>query len=139
MIFKDKSILKSLWAGMFLLCALLGFVPQPTGANQWLLMSFGILFFLPPALLLYQCHKSRDTKQLRLIRNLSLISLGITLVLLVANIFSMLAPRAVGDVLHVCLVIASTPMVCCQYWFISLFGWAILLWCAIIALKTGKK
>ena len=139
MIFKVKGILKGLWAGMFLLCALLGFVPQPTGGNKWLLMIFGILFFLPPALLLYQCRKTRDYKQLGLICKIAILSLSITLALLVANILSMLAHRAVGDVLYFCLVVASAPMICCQYWFVSLFGWAILLWCAIIFLQEGKK
>ena len=139
MIFKDKSILKAQWAGMFILCALLGFVPQPTGANKWLLMCFGILFFLPPILLLYQGFKTKDRKLLKLMRKLSAISLISTVVLLMANMLSMLAPQAVGDVLYFLLVVASAPMVCCQYWFISLSGWAIVLWCTIVFLRDLRK
>lgn len=139
MIFKDKGILKALWAGMFLLCALLGFVPQPEGANKWLLLGFGILFFVPPGLLLYQCRKSADLENLRLVRNLSIVSLGVTVALLVANILSMLAPQTVGDALYYILVVVSTPMVCCQYWVVSLFLWAALLWCSLFFTKELKK
>lgn len=139
MLFKDKAILKALWAGMFILCALLGFVPQPTGANKWLLLGFGVLFFLPPGLLLYQCRKTRDSKNLRLMRKLSIISLTATLLLLIANMLSLLAPQSVGDALHYILAVVSTPMFCCQYWIISLFGWAIVLWCCITFLKERKK
>ncbi len=139
MVFKDKGILKALWAGMFILCALLGFVPQPAGVNKWVLMSFGILFFLPPICLLAQCYKTRDRKELKLICKLSGISLVITLVLLVANILSLLAPEKVGNALYYLMVVVSSPMVCCQYWFISLAGWAILLWCAIVFLWEMRK
>ena len=139
MIFKDKSILKAQWVGLFILCALLGFVPQPTGANKWLLMIFGILFFLPPALLLYQGYKTKDKKLLQRMRKLSAISLISTLVLIIANMLSLLAPQAVGDTLYFLLVVASAPMVCCQYWLISLSGWAIVLWCTIVFLRDMKK
>ena len=139
MIFKDKSILKALWAGMFLLCMLLGFVPEPTGANHWLLLGFGILFFLPPALLLFQGWKQRDRKLLKQLCRLSLISLSVTLVLIVANMLSLLASEAVGNFLYFLLVVCSTPMICCQYWFVSLAAWAILLWCSFIFLRDMKK
>ncbi len=139
MIFKDKGILKALWAGMFFLCALLGFVPSPEGANKWLLMAFGILFFLPPALLIYQSCRTADRKTLLLIRNLSIASLGSTLVFLVANMLSLLTSEAVGNALHTILSIVSTPMVCCQYWVISLFLWAALLWTSLHFLKNTPK
>ena len=139
MIFKDKGILKAIWAGMFFLCALLGFVPKPEEGNRWLLVVFGILFFLPPMLLLIQCRRTKDRKGLALLRNLSVLSLLSTVVLLAANILSMLAPQFVGDVLHGILVIVSTPMVCCQYWAVSLFLWAALLWGSLFSLKPPKK
>lgn len=139
MIFKDKTFLKALWGGMFFLCALLGFVPQPTGANKWLLFAFGLLFFLPPGLLLYRCLKPRDVATLRLIRNISLISLSATLVLLAANILSMLSSEALGNFLYGLLVVISAPMICCQYWFVSLLLWATLLWCSIFFLKKPSK
>lgn len=139
MIFKDKSILKALWAGMFILCALLGFVPEQEGANRWLLAFLGLLFFVPPALLLFNAFRDRDRKSLLLVRNLSLISLAATVVLLVCNLLSLLLPEALGDGLYYLLVVVSVPMVCCQYWIISLFLWAMLLWCSLFFLKKAGK
>ena len=139
MIFKDKGILKAMWAGMFILCALLGFVPSPQGANKWLLLVFGILFFVPPALLLWQCKVTGYRKDLILIRNLSIISLAATLVLLIVNMLSMLASEKMGDAVYFLLTIVSVPMICCQFWYVSLFLWASLLWTAILALKDIKK
>ena len=139
MILRDKSILKAMWAGMFLLCALMGFVPPQTGANKWLLLIFGVLFFLPPALLVYHSVRTHDEKQLRLVRNLSLISLSATLLLLVINLFSIFLSRAMGDMLHYLLTIVSTPMICCQYEIVSLFLWAVLLWSCLHFLKNPLK
>ena len=139
MIFKDKTILKALWAGMFFLCALLGFVPQPEGANRWLLFGFSLLFFLPPALLLWQGKVTRDRKLLKLMRNLSIFSLSGTLLLLLGNFLSILVPESVGNALYYLLIVISTPMGCCGYYFLSLFLWAILLWCSLFFLQECKK
>lgn len=139
MILRDKSILKAMWAGMFLLCALMGFVPPQTGANKWLLLIFGVLFFLPPALLVYHSVRTHDEKQLRLVRNLSLISLSATLLLLVINLFSIFLSQAMGNMLHYLLTIVSTPMICCQYGIVSLFLWATLLWSCLYFLKNPLK
>lgn len=139
MIFKDKGILKAMWAGMFFLCALLGLVPEPEGANRWLLLCFSLLFFVPPGLLLWQCKKTADRKNSLWVRNIAIISLAATVVLLAANLLSVLLPESVGEVLYYALVVVSAPMVCGQYWVISLFLWAVLLWCSIFLLKNLKK
>ena len=47
---KKKSLF-ALWGGLFLLCAGLGFIPEPAGAVRWVLTGGSILFFLPPAML----------------------------------------------------------------------------------------
>ncbi len=138
--FKDKGILKALWAGMFILCAVLGFLPPAAGANQILLILFAALFFVPPGADVYFSWKRKDKAELRLVRNLSLISLIATTVLLVANVLSVLSASLVlGDVLYYLLVIVSTPMICGQYWSYSLLLWAVLLWCCIFALQKLKK
>ena len=135
MIFKDKGILKALWAGMFILCALLGFVPQQEGANKYLLLVMGVLFFLPPALLIYFAKEQGDTLTLKLIRNLSIASLVLTVVLILANFLSLMAPEAVGNILYGVLVIVSSPMVCSGYWVLSLFCWACLLMASLRCLN----
>ncbi len=125
-----------LWAGLFILCAALGFIPEPAGFLRFLLTALSVLFFLPPAALVYFAGKQGDTLTLRLIRNLSAASLGLTLVLLIANFMSLMAPEALGNVLYVVLIFVSSPMVCSGYWVLSLFLWACLL---IGTLKLLKR
>ena len=136
---KDKGILKAIWAGMFILCGVLGFLPPQTGANRILLMALAALFFLPPALDLYYSYRRQDKMELRLLRNLSLLSLCLTLVLLVANVLSVLGSEALGNALYYLLLVVSTPMVCGQFWAYSLFLWALVLWCSIAALYSIRK
>ena len=82
---------------------------------------------------------------LLLIRNLSLFSLIATTVVLLLNFLSVLLllhfssvswPQFLGDGLHCLLVVISTPMICGQYWLISLFLWACLL---MVCLKYLRK
>ena len=137
----NKYILLAIWAGMFILCAVLGYLPPQEGANKWLLVTFALLFFLPPGLLIYQCWREKDKKMLRLVRIVALTVLAATVILLVVNLLSIalliVMPEktalAVGDVLYYLLILVSTPMVCGQYWGIGLVGWAALLWSAILA------
>lgn len=115
------------WGGAYLLCAVLGFIPEPEGLIKALMVLSSALFFVPGGMLLYRSGKAGDTRTLKRIRNLSLIWLGVTLALLVANLLSALAPQWLGDVLHVLLVTVSSPMICSQYWVAPMFLWACLL------------
>lgn len=124
-----KNVLLSAWGGMFLICAGLGFLPQPQGVGKGLLIALAVLFFLPGALLL------RQSRRIRLVRNLSLLSLGLTVGLLVLNVLGIAAPKAVGTVLHILLGIVSAPMFCGQIWVISLLGWSCLLLSSLHLLK----
>ena len=117
----------ALWAGLFLLCAGLGFIPEPQGFGKFCLVLLSIGFFIPPALLLRHAEKKDDAYNIRLVRNLAFTSLILTLVLIIANFMSVLAPEAVGNILYTLLAIVSAPMVCSQYWVLSLFGWACLM------------
>ena len=58
----SKKLLCIFWAGLFILCAGLGFIPEPEGTVRILLTVLSLLFFLPPALTVYQCQKERDGK-----------------------------------------------------------------------------
>lgn len=136
---KDKGILKALWAGMYILCMVLSFLPSPSGGNKVLLMLLAALFFAPPFADVYFSWKRKDQNELRLLRLLCLVSLGATLVLLVANVLSVLGGEALGNVLYYLLVLVSVPMICGQYWAYSLLLWAILLWCTMAALGKRKK
>ena len=143
----NKYILLAIWAGMFILCAVLGYLPPQEGANQWLLAIIALLFFLPPALLVYRCWREKDRKMLRLVRTVALTVLAATVALLVINLMSvaliLVLPEdtamAVGDVLYDLLILVSTPMICGQYWGIGLVGWAAVLWSSVFALQDLKK
>ena len=89
-----------------------------------------LLFFAPPAVLLYQ------GKGVRVIRNLSAAWLGLTALLLVLNILSVTMTEAAGTVLYYTMAVVSSPMVCGGNWLIALFGWACLL---VVSQKLLKK
>ena len=122
-----KKELFSLWGILFILCAGIGFIPDPQGAVKWVLILLSIGFFVPPMVLMYQSQQQGDQQTVSLIRNLSALSLGLTVVLLILNFLSIGWHEAVGDILYVMLVIVSTPMVSSQFWALSLFFWACLL------------
>ena len=142
----NKYILLAIWVGMFILCAVLGYLPPQEGANKWLLVFFALAFFVPPALLVYQSRKEKDGKMLRLVRTVALVVLIATVVLLIVNLMSialmLVMPEdtalVVGDVLYDLLILVSTPMVCGQYWGIGMVGWAALLWSSILVLQSLK-
>jgi len=135
---KNKT-LYLLWACMFILCGLLGFIHPSSQAAEWLLMVPAVLFFVPGWMLLYRGVRDRAAGTVEAVRNLSLISLGTTLLLLVLNFLSGNAPEAAGVFLHGLLVVLSVPMFCAQYWVFSLFLWACLLTTSVSALRKLKK
>ena len=140
----SKKMWFILWGGLFVLCAALGFLPEPTCASTedggvcWLrvgMTSLSWLFFLPPAVLLHQAGKEKNVPMQQLIRNLSALSLVLTLVMLILNFWSALGPEMLGSVLHYVLVVVSTPMICSGEWALSLFLWACLLMVSLRQLR----
>ena len=132
----NKNLLYALWGGLFILCAGLGFIPEPEGSVKALLTLAALVFFLPPACLLYRAQKTQDVFLSRLIRNLSALSLGLTLLLLILNFLTAFRSEVLGRILHHILTIVSCPMVCSGHWAMSLFLWACLL---IAARKQSKR
>ena len=123
---KNKSLL-AIWGIFYIICAGLGFIPEPEGTVRIFLTVISILFFVPPAILLFDAFSAGDEKTIRLIRLLSALSLALTLVLLTANFLAALGASWLGTLLHILLVIGSAPMLCSNYWALSLFLWAVLL------------
>lgn len=128
----EKKNVYYIWAGLFILTALLGFITEPNGLVKALMVIAALAFFVPPAYLL----KQGDMQDVKLVRNLSIASLVTTAVLLVLNVMSVLASEAVGTGLYALLILLSAPMVCSQSWALSLFLWACLL---MVSLKKLKK
>ena len=122
----DKT-LYILWGSLFALCAGLGFLPEAS----WVTMLASIIFFLPPAMLLRRGRA--DT--VKLIRNLSILSLTLTALLLVVNFLAAVRSEGVGTLVHYLLVVVSSPMVCSGHWAMSLFLWACLLMVSLGKLK----
>ncbi len=134
----NQKKLLALWAAMFILCAGLGFIQLPVGGLKVFLIAAAVAFFIPPALLIRSSvnRKRPYRDMLLLIRNLSLFSLIATTLVLLLNFLSVTWPGFVGDALYGLLVVISTPMICGQYWLISLFLWACLL---MVCLKYLRK
>lgn len=114
-----KTFLYAFWFLLLLVCAGLGFLPQPAGAARWALRFLSMGCFVPPVWLLVLGER-------KTVRYLSAASLGLTLLLLVLNIRYAAAGEAVGAVLNGLLTVVSSPMIAGGYWALSLFAWACL-------------
>ena len=122
----DKKLYTA-WVVLFIICAVLGFIQPEEGPAQNVLTVLSVFFFLPPAILLWRSRKEDPKGNRKLIRNLSLLSLGLTLAVLVISVVTFAAPEALGFFLHGVLGVVSTPMLCSGNWALSLFCWACLL------------
>lgn len=133
---KQKTLF-ALWGALFILCAGLGFIPEPEGFLKFLMILLSVGFFAVGWLILYHARRSGDRRSLSLVRNLSAFSLGLTLLLLVGSFLSLGASELLGNLLHSVLTIVSSPMLCSQYWALSMFMWACLLLTAQSWLKNN--
>ena len=135
----NSKSLYALWGGMFVLCAGLGFIPEPTGFLKFLLIVLGLVFFVPPMLLLISAGHTGNRNCVALIRNLSAAWLVVTAALLAANFLSLTGTTDLGDLLYSILTIATAPMICGQVWILTMFCWAFLLFTCIHMLHHTKK
>ena len=122
-----NRFLYALWGALFILCAGLGFIPESDGALKLLRTGLSVLFFLPPALLIWKARQERNRAPLLLVRNLSIASLSLSVALIIANFLTVFRSQLLGDILHGILVVVSSPMICGGHWAMSLFLWACLL------------
>lgn len=130
-----KSVIYSIWAALYCLCVGLGFVENPEGFGKALLVATSLIFFLPPFYLAYRAKKENDRKTLTVLRLVSGSVLTLSLALLVLNFLSVYFDARTGLALYVMLVMFSAPMVCGQFWVLSLFLWACLLMTSIFREK----
>ena len=122
-----EKLLYAVWACLYVFCVGLSFVSAPTGFGKFLLMATAVIFFLPGALLLYQGWQTGNTKLRIQVRVISILSLSLTLVMIIANFLSVNASQEVGDMLYELLALVSAPMLCARNWVLSMFLWACLL------------
>lgn len=115
------------WGIMYIVSVALSLIQNPTGAAKIALLIFSVMFFVPGFLLLYNHLRSGNRKGIALIRWLSLASLVLTLISLVLFfLFAGLNNETAVNVTYEVLALVSAPMLCSQYWVVSLFLWACL-------------
>ena len=116
-----------MWAAMYVLCAVFGFLPEPTGILYWLLFFLSLLFFVPPVWILVEAIRQKNRKQVKAILVLSVTWLALTLVLLVVNFLTVGATQAVGTAMYYLLTALASPMICSQVWVVPMFCFGCLL------------
>lgn len=137
--FGNTKKLWLLWGVMYLLCAVCSFTKAGQGDSIGvLLMLLGMAFFVPPALLIAYSVKKKRMKQLKYIRNLSIASLVLTLVMIIL-FFATANAGALGTVVTWILAILSVPMMCGQIWLIGIFGWSCLLMTTLTYLQKDAE
>ena len=122
-----KSYLYIAWGVLYALCLGVSFTPNPTGSGEFFLVASAILFFVPPYVLLWRARKEQDRRTVLILRLICIGVLVLTALFLCLNFLAVHFSEQAGLVLHVLLVMVSVPMVCGQYWTMSLFLWACLL------------
>ena len=127
------------WYSLYLVCALLGFIPEPTGLWKVICIGMSIVFFIPGGMLIKWANDRDKVATLRQIRNLSLIVLGLSMVLIWLNMASALVDKIWGDIFYILLVLGSSPMICAQSWVLGLFGWSCILMTTLYLLKERSK
>lgn len=136
MIFVKNRELYLIWGALFIVCAGLGFIRQPGNAMTALMVSLSAAFFVPPSVLLYRDWKRGEKTNIRRVRNLSVASLGLTLIAIVATVLTVYASQTVGNLLDGFWIIVSAPMVCSRFGIVSVFAWACLLMTSLKLLKS---
>lgn len=132
-----KKILYGCWLALYALCAGLAHVAEPTALQSTAHTLLSILFFVPAAILVIDGLRKKDHKTLFVLRIISICSLGLTLIALIANVLSVLASELVGNILYEILIFVSVPMICSRHWVVSLFLWACLLFLTLPKKKSA--
>lgn len=132
-----KTLLYIFWGCMFVLCVGLGTIESPEGLVKLALIGIALVFFVPGGILLYDALTEGDRKGVLRIRWISLASLSLTLIVMVAFILTGARGLPAAQTLYEILILVSCPMVCGQYYLISLFLWACLLSASFI--KMNRK
>lgn len=126
-----KIVLYCIWALFYVICACLGFISEPTQPQATAMTVMAIIFFVPSAVLLFDALRKQDRKLILLLRWISALSLGLTVVMLICNFMTVYASQTTGDVMFYILNLVSVPMVCSQHYVLSLFLWACILVCTL--------
>jgi len=131
-----EKILYALWGFLYVLCVGLGTFESPEGVLKIALILISLVFFVPGVLLLSDAVSAGDRKGILRVRIISIVSLSLTLLTLVAFILTSTGDGTAAQVFYDVLILVSSPMVCSQYWLLSMFLWSCLL-CGSFYKKKG--
>ncbi len=126
------------WLYLYILCAVLSFLPEPEGFWWWLMLVIGLLFFAPGIALVYQADVRDRLQVVNTVKKVSIIALAVDVFLICINIASTLLPDAWGLVLQWMLNIFASPMGCGQNPALTMFGWAFILFYCIYVEKKER-
>lgn len=133
-----ERILYIAWAILYAICAALGFYGEAEGIGKVLFVATAVIFFLPGIGLVVLGHRENKKKILRRVRITAVSVLVLTLGFLIANVAVAAITETTNKLLHVFLVLVSAPMMCGQYWALSLFLWACLLFATFVKFSDKK-
>ena len=131
----SNTVLYAIWGGLFALCAGLGFITEPKNSTQILMTFFSLALFAPPFLLNRRSAEKKNRRTLTLVRNLSFYWLVLASVLLVGNFLTVFASEALGNMMHMLLIIVASPMIASGSWALTIFLWACVFFDARAKLK----
>ena len=132
-----ELVLYAVWFCLYILCVGLGTVETVEGIGKVLFLLTSLIFFLPGVLLLVLAKQENNRKIALRVRIVSICSLALTVIVFCANVIAVAASSQMGSFLNDLLNLVSAPMFCSQYWILSMFCWACLLWTSF--LKFNKK
>ena len=133
-----NTVLSYIWGGLWLVCALFGFLPNPQGALEVFLFIVSLLFFVPPGWLLINALWEKNGTLLLWLRRISGGVLAAAFGLLMASILALAAPSWVGTLLHILLNVLCAPLVSGGHYALSLFLWACVFFTTFLG-KIGKN
>ena len=134
-----KTVLYIVWACMYILCVGLGTLTDVSPLGVAVLALIGVAFFVPGFFLAADGLKKKNRKDLFLLRMVCICSLSLTALALVGNFLSVQASAELGAVMYDMLALVSAPMLCIQYWAISIFLWACLLMLTIPGMVLPRR
>ena len=134
-----KIVLYIVWACLYILCVGLGTLEEPAGFGKAVLVVIGLGFFVPGFWLAIENIKEKNRKSMGVLRIICICSLSLTLMAIVGNFLSAVASVTVGNTMYDVLALVSAPMLCIQYWALSIFLWACLLMVTIPGVVLPQK
>ena len=124
---RKEWIAWGIWLCLYILCVALGTLEDVEGTAKVFFTLTSLIFFLPGAYLLYLGYREKNRKIKKRVRLAAILSRSMTVVVFSGNVISVSASAEAGRVWYDLLNLVSAPMLCSQYWILSLFCWACLL------------